>query len=76
MPDLLDLAQQIEAEHLARAIKAACAPVAEGEPGDCSACGDHSLRLVRGRCAFCRDGRRRPPPVLFGRAPEVNEEDV
>lgn len=30
-----------------------------GESGECEECGHESKRLIAGRCAFCRDGRRR-----------------
>jgi len=30
-----------------------------GEPGVCGECEEESPRLIGGRCAFCRDGRRR-----------------
>ena len=26
-----------------------------GNPGECCACGEHSMRLVNGYCARCRD---------------------
>jgi len=28
-----------------------------GMAGECEDCGEHSPRLIRGRCAPCRDGR-------------------
>ncbi|MDR6847148.1 conjugal transfer protein TraR [Sphingomonas sp. BE137] len=57
MVDLVDAAQQLESEHLARAIAAARVPVPEGIPGECESCGEDMPRLVDGRCAPCRDGR-------------------
>jgi len=30
-----------------------------GTPGECDECGEHSPRLIGGRCAPCRDGRPR-----------------
>lgn len=59
MVDLVDAAQQLESEHLARAIAAARVPVPEGIPGECESCGEDMPRLVDGRCAPCRDGRMR-----------------
>lgn len=57
MPDIVDLAQQIEAEHLARAIQAARQPIPDGIAGICDGCGDDSPRLVDGHCAPCREPR-------------------
>lgn len=57
MPDVVDMAQQIEHEHRMRAIRAARAPVPAGEPGDCHDCGDESPRLVDRLCAPCREPR-------------------
>jgi hypothetical protein len=31
------------------------AELVKGEPGDCELCGEHSMRLVHGVCAPCRD---------------------
>lgn len=55
MPDIVDDANEIAAEHLRRHLAAAIQPVPSGEPGECSECGDASPRLVAGRCAPCRD---------------------
>ena len=33
----------------------AVAAMPKGEPGECSGCGNESLRLVDGYCAPCRD---------------------
>lgn len=33
-------------------------PFVEGAPGVCDECEQESPRLVAGRCARCRDGRR------------------
>lgn len=60
MADDVDMAVEIADEHLARAIERARQPIPAGEPGECEQCFEESERLVGGRCAYCRDGRRRP----------------
>jgi hypothetical protein len=57
MADMVDAAQQIEAEHIARALAAIQPEIPAGEPGDCDDCGDTSPRLVDGLCAPCREPR-------------------
>ena len=59
MADDVGLATAIADADLARSIQVARAPVPAGVPGVCDQCGDDSPRLVGGRCAPCRDGRRR-----------------
>lgn len=59
MPDEVDLATDIGARALERAIRAATTPIAAGVAGDCRSCDRFSPRLVGGRCAPCRDGSRR-----------------
>lgn len=59
MADEVDLAAEIVERQLAHFIAVARAPVPVGAPGECDGCGDVSPRLVGGRCAPCRDGRRR-----------------
>lgn len=59
MPDHIDLAVEISDLHLERSIRAARQPVPIGVPGECEKCFEESPRLVGGRCAPCRDGRRR-----------------
>ncbi len=59
MADHVDEANDIAALHLERSLATARQPIAVGEPGECRTCGDDSPRLVGGRCAPCRDGRRR-----------------
>jgi len=58
MADDVDLATRHAEDQLARLVAAARAPVPAGVPGECAQCGDDSPRLVGGRCAPCRDGRR------------------
>ena len=60
MVDTVDMAVEIEAEHLERGLRLARRPIPAGVPGECSQCFEDSARLVGGRCAYCRDGRRRP----------------
>jgi hypothetical protein len=60
MADDVDMAVEIADEHLARGIARARQPIPAGVPGECEQCFEDSPRLVNGRCAFCRDGRRRP----------------
>lgn len=69
MADIVDMAAEIEAEHLSAAIARARQPVAAGVPGACDDCGEDSARLVEGRCAFCRDGRRKVRPASSGLGP-------
>jgi hypothetical protein len=61
MADAADDAQLLYEAHLTRSIAAARAPQEEGEAGECADCGYERKRLVRGRCAFCRDGRSPHP---------------
>lgn len=62
MADDVDFATDIVARATARAVNAVRAAVA-AEPiaaaGECQMCGDEMPRLVGGRCAPCRDRRRR-----------------
>lgn len=58
MADEIDIATAIADAQLARSIAVARAPVPVGVPGECRQCGEDWPRLVRGRCAPCRDGRR------------------
>lgn len=58
MPDIVDLAAEIEAEHVARGLARVSAAIPAGEPGECDECGEDMPRLVDGRCGYCRDGRR------------------
>lgn len=60
MADVVDMAVDLQDEHLARSLARARAPIAAGGAGECEQCFEDSPRLVGGRCAYCRDGRRRP----------------
>ncbi len=59
MADQIDQANDLNEQHLERSLRAARQPIAVGVPGECENCGYDSKRLVRGRCAPCRDGRPR-----------------
>lgn len=59
MADWADEATAISELHLTESIRAACQPVPVGAPGLCEQCDEDSPRLVGGRCAPCRDGRKR-----------------
>ena len=59
MADQMDMAAEISDLFLARSIRAARQPVPVGVPGECATCFEDSPRLVGGRCAPCRDGKRR-----------------
>lgn len=58
--DEIDQAQAREEQYRNNAIRAASRPLVPGEPGDCDLCGEHSMRLVQGACAPCRDKYRLP----------------
>lgn len=58
MADIADAAaERVDAYHELALRRVLSIPVAAGEPGECSECGEDSPRLVGGRCARCRDGR-------------------
>ncbi|MEE8611603.1 MAG: conjugal transfer protein TraR [Sphingomonas aquatilis] len=59
MADDADRAGDIADRLLERQIAGAVRAVPVGEPGDCRTCDRWTPRLVSGRCAPCRDGRRR-----------------
>lgn len=46
--------------HLAEAIRLNRRELAPGKPGECDLCGQHSMRLVDGACAPCRDKHKLP----------------
>ena len=58
--DEIDRGQQREQEDRERAIAAASKNIPTGTPGECDLCGEHSMRLVQGACAPCRDRYRLP----------------
>lgn len=58
MADAIDDAQALTEAHTERSIAAARQPIPVGAPGICVDCGEDMPRLVNGRCAPCRDGRR------------------
>ena len=58
--DDIDRAQQRELQDTERAVNAARRDLVPGEPGECDLCGEHSMRLVGGACAPCRDKYRLP----------------
>lgn len=56
--DDVDLANELaDARVIASLNKLKSVHIPVGQPGECKECGDHSPRLVGGRCAPCRDGR-------------------
>jgi hypothetical protein len=61
MADAVDMAGEIEAEHIARGVARALKPIPDGVSGECDGCGETMPRLVKGQCGFCRDGRLPPP---------------
>lgn len=58
MADIADFANDLAQAHVDRSIAAARQPIPVGVPGECENCGEDSKRLVHGRCAPCRDGRK------------------
>lgn len=62
MPDMFDHAQEIIEQQLERDMRNAGVGtfvLEAGEPGECIDCGYFKERLVKGRCAPCRDQPRR-----------------
>jgi hypothetical protein len=58
MTDEIDEAQYNslkESEFLLTQAREEAAKIPVGYPGNCVECGEHSLRLVKGVCAPCRD---------------------
>ncbi|MET3436360.1 conjugal transfer protein TraR [Sphingomonas sp. 1185] len=58
MADEMDLSVEVASRELSRLIDFARQPIAVGVEGECRTCGRDWPRLVGGRCAPCRDGRR------------------
>lgn len=46
--------------YIAEAIRKNARELAPGKPGECDLCGEHSMRLVDGACAPCRDKHKLP----------------
>jgi hypothetical protein len=53
--DDVDVANDQAQQRLDILIKQARKPLAKGEPGECTLCGEYSGRLVESVCAPCRD---------------------
>ena len=53
--DEVDFANNRMEEELEARIKAARADIPPGVEGECSWCGEYSMRLIGGACAVCRD---------------------
>lgn len=60
MADEADRASQEVESQTREAIRLAAKPLAKGVPGECDLCGEHSMRLVDGVCAPCRDKYKLP----------------
>lgn len=60
MTDEIDLSSEREFLFTQDAIRKNAKPLAQGKPGECDLCGEHSERLVDGACAPCRDKWRLP----------------
>jgi predicted RNA-binding Zn-ribbon protein involved in translation (DUF1610 family) len=57
--DVADMANDVAQAALDRSIRAVtAAPFEEGAAGECNECGDESERIVRGRCARCREPKK------------------
>ena len=79
MADVVDMAAEIEAENIARALRRSIVPIADGVAGICDDCEEYMERLVKGRCGYCRDGRVPPSsrfdaPVSAPPAPVIQKE--
>ena len=53
--DEVDAANDQAQQRLDILIKQARKPLAKGEPGECTLCGEYSGRLIESVCAPCRD---------------------
>jgi len=56
--DVADMANEFVQAHLDRSIRAARVSLDPGVEGDCENCDEHSLRLVNGLCAPCREPKK------------------
>lgn len=83
MSDDADLVQSRLEVEIAGALSRIDPAIPAGVAGECDECGELMPRLVAGRCAFCRDGRRPPlstfdrlaPPVAAPVAPRTGEQE-
>ena len=55
MSDDVDIGNDQAQQRLDILIKQARKPLAKGEPGECTLCGEYSGRLIEAVCAPCRD---------------------
>lgn len=57
MSDEIDRANDEADHHVSRLVKLirTKAELKKGAPGECDLCGEHSMRLIEGVCAPCRD---------------------
>lgn len=55
MADPVDIGNDRAQQILDDAIRAARGEIKPGTAGDCDLCGEHSMRLIEGACAPCRD---------------------
>ncbi len=55
MTDVADLANDVAQAGVDGNIRAASVPFAICVEGDCWDCGEHTKRIVMGRCARCRE---------------------
>lgn len=63
MADVIDQGserEQLDTANAVDAVRRAAAAIPAGSAGDCDLCGEHSMRLVQGACAPCRDKYKLP----------------
>lgn len=63
MADIIDRGcerEQFDRDIALQTARSAAAAIPEGHAGDCDLCGEHSMRLVDGACAPCRDKYKLP----------------
>ena len=53
--DEIDITQDRMEKEILQAREAYAKDIPEGKEGECIDCEEHSFRLIRGRCAKCRD---------------------